>query len=440
LKSEGPLLVVDAGNLFHGRPAVAPSERPQQLEKAKLQAEAYALVGIDGMLPGVGDLAFGIATVRELATAHALPYVAANLECEGAAPFPPARVVERGGRSVGIVGVVGNSAKDPACRATEPIAAVRSAVAALDVDVVLVLSGQTIEEDEALAAAVPAVSLVVNGQARQQFDAPQPLPNGGLLLAAGSRGKQLGVVSFTLTPGASAWRDGKIRARLAEQKDGYARRRAELEGRIRDAADAATRDRLQKQADFMARKIEEVSGQLEKAAAEGGVAHEADNRLLDMGAEIADHGATAALLARAKERIAAAEPIASISALATGPFVGSSACTGCHAEEARQWGGTGHARAWTTLTATHNERDRACFSCHVTGAFHDDGPKEPGAVAGLEAVGCESCHGPGKAHAANPSAVDMVAEPDVSVCQSCHDGKQDGGRFDAATYFPKIAH
>ena len=63
-----------------------------------------------------------------------------------------------------------------------------------------------------------------------------------------------------------------------------------------------------------------------------------------------------------------------------------------------------------------------------------------GAVAGLEAVGCEACHGPGKAHVAKPPTVEMIAKPDVSVCVDCHDGKQDGGRFDHATYLPKVTH
>ena len=69
-----------------------------------------------------------------------------------------------------------------------------------------------------------------------------------------------------------------------------------------------------------------------------------------------------------------------------------------------------------------------------------DGPHDPGAVAGLEHVGCEACHGPGKAHVGNPPTVEMRASPDVSVCVGCHDGKQDEGRFDPVTYFPRVAH
>ncbi len=432
--------MVDAGNLFYGKPAVPERDRAQQIEKAKLQAAAYALVGIDAMLPGAGDLALGLPFLDGLATEHKLPYVAANLECGGSSVFPSSITIERGGLQVGIVGVVGNSAKEPGCRATEPIAAAKAAVEAARADVVIVLSGQKTEEDEALAAAVPQVSLIVNGQERQQLEQPRGLPNGGLLLASGSRGKQLGVATLTLTPGATRWRDTKILARYADQKDSYAERKKELEGRIAAAADDATRARLQKQADFMGRKIAEIEKELATEASTGGPAHQLDNALVDMGAELADHPATAALVAAAKERIAQVEPISTVSAVASGPFAGSSACTGCHATQAQQWGATGHSRAWATLAAAGSERDRACFECHVTGAFHPDGPKDPGAVAGLEGVGCESCHGPGKAHVSNPPTVEMIARPDVHVCTTCHDGKRDEGRFDAGTYLPKVVH
>ena len=134
------------------------------------------------------------------------------------------------------------------------------------------------------------------------------------------------------------------------------------------------------------------------------------------------------------------ETVSTVSAIANGPFAGSSACTGCHADQAKQWSSTAHAHAWATLVKTNNERDRACFSCHVTGALHPDGPQDPGAVAGLESVGCEACHGPGKAHAANPPAVEMIAAPGVERCVGCHDGKQDGGRFDPLTYLPQVVH
>ncbi|MES2642530.1 MAG: multiheme c-type cytochrome [Myxococcota bacterium] len=440
LRTEGPVVVVDAGNLFAGKAVVRPEERAQQVEKARLLAEAYALAGVDAMLPGAGDLALGLPTVRELAAAHALPYVAANLECGGAAPFPAYVHFERGGQSFTVVGVSGNSLKEPSCHVTEPTQAVLAAVQAAPADVVIVLSGQKVQEDEALAAAVPSVALIVNGHDRQQLEQPRALPNGGMLLSAGSRGKQLGVLAFTLTPGATVWRDGQVLARLADQRDSYSTRLAELKKRQAAATDDPSRERLAKQASFFEGKLKELDASLATAADATGPVHRATNRLVDLGAELVDHPATAALVAKAKVAIGAVETISTVSAIASGPFAGSSACTGCHADQAKQWSSTAHAHAWATLVKTNNERDRACFSCHVTGALHPDGPQDPGAVAGLESVGCEACHGPGKAHVANPPSVEMIAAPGADRCVGCHDGKQDGGRFDPLTYLPQVVH
>jgi 2',3'-cyclic-nucleotide 2'-phosphodiesterase (5'-nucleotidase family) len=440
MRAAGPVVVVDAGNLFWRSAGLSADDRPQQVEKARVQAAAYALVGIDAMLPGAGDLALGLPLVRELAEANHLPYVAANLECDGGHPFPAARVVEAGGLHIAIVGIVGNSTNAEGCHVTEPVAAARAALADNPADVVVVLSGEKLQEDDALAAALPTVSLVVNGQEREQLEQPRALPNGGLLLAAGSRGKQLGALAFTLTPGATAWRDAQVLGRLADQRDKYAARLAELELRREKAKDDAERARFDKQVTFFEKEVAGADAKLAAAAAATGPAHVAKNRLVDMGTDLADHPATAALVAAAKTAVEAIVPVDTVSALATGPFAGNGACTGCHPAQAAQWASTAHARAWTTLKGANRERDRECYSCHVTGALHPDGPHDPGAVGGLEAVGCEACHGPGRAHVGNPPTVEMIAHPDTAVCAGCHDGERDGGRFDLATYLPQVVH
>ena len=98
--------------------------------------------------------------------------------------------------------------------------------------------------------------------------------------------------------------------------------------------------------------------------------------------------------------------------------------------------------AGASLTEQRRQLDDACYSCHVTGAGHADGPATARAAEGakLVNVGCESCHGPGKAHVAAPSEVKLRRDPGVDVCIACHDGKQDEGRFDYPTYRPKVVH
>src|SRR4051794_31515944 len=106
MRKDGAVVDVDAGNLFWKNPTLTAKDRPQQEQKARLQAASFALVGIDAMLPGSGDLAMGLPFVKELAATNHLPYVAANLECDGGHPFPASLEVDSGGVHFTIVGVV----------------------------------------------------------------------------------------------------------------------------------------------------------------------------------------------------------------------------------------------------------------------------------------------------------------------------------------------
>lgn len=443
VRAEGaPVFVVDAGNLLWKGPAIRPEDRPQAEVKAGLQADALKLAGIDAMLPAQAELAFGVDWLKTLGGPDGLPWVAANLECGGQAPFPPVRTVEKGGVTLAFVGVLPAGALVAGCVAGDPVPAAKAAVASAKADAVVVLSAQKTDADERLAHEVPGVALVVNGAERKQLESASPLPGGALQLASGSRGKHLGVLRFTLTPGATTWRDEGARSVVAQRRDRHAKRVAELETKLAEAKDDKARERVEKQVAFYRKELAEADAELAALAAEGGAANLAKNELIDLAATIPDHPATASLVAKAKAAIDAATPVkgASVSALATGPFAGSASCTACHATEAAQWGATPHAKALASLEEAGRSRDRECFACHVTGAMHPAGPKDPGAVAGLENVGCEACHGPGKAHVARPADVDMTADPGEAGCTSCHDGERDGGRFVYPEYRPKVVH
>jgi hypothetical protein len=439
---------------------VPPGELGQAEVKARLMAEAVALGGIDAMLPGAGDLAFGLPFVEELARKHALPYVAANLSCDGRRPFEDALRVQRDGRAFLFVGVVGDTVDAPGCKATDAAPAVRSALAEAGTDdVVVVLSGQRGLADERLAADVPRIDFVVNGQDRDQRFTPDALSSGALRLAAGSRGKHLGVLSLTwadvgasgsASGGTARWRDVGAGAAAEEKRARLERRIAELSAKRDEAADGDAQARLDRQLAFY-RKEQQDALDAAASAAEGVGGNTVRNELRELSAAVADHAATAALVARAKAEIAtgAAHPSTSPATLGVSApgarsgasaFAGSAACAGCHVAETVQWQSTAHAHAYAALKTVGRARDQECYACHVTGAHHPDGPKSPDAVAGLEDVGCESCHGAGRAHAADPKVPMAHARPGVEVCTSCHDGVRDEGRFDPATYLEKVKH
>jgi len=93
-------------------------------------------------------------------------------------------------------------------------------------------------------------------------------------------------------------------------------------------------------------------------------------------------------------------------------FVGSETCAGCHTKAAAVWSKTPHAHATDSLVHP-GERgdvprhfDPECLSCHVTGwepqKYYpfDSGYLSLQETPQLQHNGCENCHGPGSAHVA----------------------------------------
>ena len=400
-------------------------------------------MGLDGWVPGEADLALGVGWVRDLAEKHDLPGLAANLTCGGAPLFPPSRLVTRGDVTLGVVGVLGDDLDIEGCAVSDPIAAVRGALPTLaGADLIVVLSHEGREADKALAEAVPEVDLVINGHARASFSTPEALPGDALALAAGSRGKSVGVATITLVPGASGFQaEGRVDD-LAGRLDRYRERFTAAKAQINAATTDEARERAEKRVKFYEDEVVRLEGELEVAtAAPTGPRHTLVNELIGLGTEVADHAATLALVTEAKVAVAAVElQVEAVTDAVMGPFIGGAACVSCHPGPAAQWRGTAHARAWGSLVTAGRTMDRDCYGCHATGAFHPEGPQRPSQVGELATVQCEACHGPGREHAAVPTAGQMVRSPDTSVCTTCHDGVRDEGRFDLEKYLPAVTH
>ncbi|MBM4390320.1 MAG: hypothetical protein FJ090_04290 [Deltaproteobacteria bacterium] len=397
------------------------------------------------MLPARGEFALGRAFVEAVAAEHELPYVVSNLECGTPLPWPA--VIERaeGGVNFAIYGVVSGELSVPACRAFDPARALASAPSGDTV--VVVLSDQEEAQDLALAKAVPAIDFIVVADAASPFRVPEPLPNGGLRLSNGSRGKMLGVLRGELAPGASAWRDAGTRAAKAAEVDSARARLSEVDRRIREAADDKARGRLSRQREFWQQRLAKLDAELAAAVSASGPAHQASNELVALGDDVGEHPRTHDRVQQVKATVSGATPMAQGMVedsepppAYTGAFVGSEACAGCHPVERAQWQGTAHARAWASLEAASRQFDSDCWSCHATGAFSPEGPGDPRSLGSLVNVGCESCHGAGRDHVLSPAENPLVANPPTSQCTQCHDKKQDDGRFDEATYRPRVVH
>jgi len=179
LRSKGTIFVVDAGDLYWRSNKISDIERPQQAVKAELQAHAYALAGVDAMVPSDGDFAMGRDFVQDMAKQHDLPYVTTDLVCDGKTMFPPVRTIERDGITMAVVGLVGPEVNVPGCERTDALTAVRGALDGVKADVVVLLSGEDAKTSAQIAKDVGHVDFLVVAD-RKQDDVAEVTESGAL--------------------------------------------------------------------------------------------------------------------------------------------------------------------------------------------------------------------------------------------------------------------
>jgi hypothetical protein len=132
-------------------------------------------------------------------------------------------------------------------------------------------------------------------------------------------------------------------------------------------------------------------------------------------------------------------------------YVGSEKCGECHTQAFAIWEKTPHAHATESLVKPPNERgdiprhyDPECLSCHVTGWEPQKYFPFATGYLSLEQTpllkqnGCENCHGPGSAHVAAESGAEQLMEAEIQKrrdamklplaggvaekkCMECHD-------------------
>lgn len=439
--AEAPLFVVDAGNFSMKNSRISAQARPQQRRKAEVILDAFARDPIDALGIGAKDLNLGVDWIQEAVASRSLPATLANLSCDGQQPFAGHQVVDRDGVRVGFVGVMSDMSIE-GCTVSDSAAALREEIAAMGpVNMLVVFGHGPNRDDEALAEAVPEIDVIVNGHARVTRTTPELLSNGAVQLGAGSRGKKLGVASIVMVEGADGFSITDALVDLKDRKETYARR-LESAQRNLEAEGETARARAERQVTFFTEKIAALDDEIAVIEASGDSrAHSISVKLVPLDRNVDDQPAVLAMLEAAKADIEALEAGVTVAPLTASEYIGSVACSGCHAEIFAQWQETGHARAYATLQVENRELDRDCFSCHVTGAFDASGPQHPTQVTPqLQNVGCESCHGPGRKHIAAPGQGTIVRSPGEDNCVQCHDGKQDEGRFDLSTYLPRVQH
>jgi hypothetical protein len=147
-----------------------------------------------------------------------------------------------------------------------------------------------------------------------------------------------------------------------------------------------------------------------------------------------------------------------------GQFVGAQSCKECHPTAFGIWSKTHHAHATETLTKLSPPRqfDPECLSCHSTGWNpqeyfpYETGFESLAKTPLLAGNGCENCHGPGGGHVAAERGKDLAlrnqlrammrltkATAEQQVCHKCHDA-DNSPKFHYPnafeTYWPKVEH
>ncbi|MEM9223176.1 MAG: 5'-nucleotidase C-terminal domain-containing protein [Pseudomonadota bacterium] len=227
LAADGPLLLLDAGDQFQGSLFFT-----QYLGKAA--AEIMNTIGFDAMAVGNHEFDEGPRVLRAFIDAVDFPVVMANAEIEEGTELhgavPSHTILEAGGQRYGVFGLLApdtgvTSSPGPGVTFTDPIAAARAQVAALQaegVDRIILLSHLGLPDDKRVAAAVEGIDLVVGGHSHtllsnsaEDAAGPYPVmvaaPDGDTpIVQAGAYGKYLGKIDVTFDD------DGNVTAAVGD--------------------------------------------------------------------------------------------------------------------------------------------------------------------------------------------------------------------------------
>ena len=440
-------MVLEAGDSFMPPKRMELDERSmkQRRIKAELIADGLKLSNIDAMALGATDWTIGTAWLRQMVDDKDLPVLAANLTCDGKNPYPASKIVESGGRRVGVVGITDGEVEG--CEVGDPIAALQAAFDKLgEVDVSIALLPVRTAPDMALLTNTD-LAFDIGFDARGTHTRAAGDKKGKIwMYGAGNKGKTLGILTLGFVEGATTWEPSGQTAAIQERVDRIQTRLDSTKKRAESETDPNRKALFEKQVKSYEGQLERETKLLEQAGNTKTVGNKLGNEEVQLARTIKNHEATEKLVVASKAKIGdeqtAASPNIAPHKIPEGVYAGSDACATCHRPEFLQWAGTAHARSYQTLYSEKRHMDDDCFSCHVTGAGEDDGPKSPVQVKGFRDVQCEACHGPSRAHSVDPTNAELKPnrDPGQQVCVKCHDGDNDGGRFDFPHYRPKIVH
>ncbi len=384
----------------------------QATMKFQSTVDAFKLMDYKAVTLGLDDLKLsGVELIQIAGTdgANELPFISANVVVFDASFFPKYKIIEAGGRKIGVTGVLGaeyqSKLQSSDLEFTEPATALRPVVDELKAegcDFLVLLAHASIEESAELAKQVDAFNLVVTaGGFGEPTLLPEEIPGSkAVMVQVGTKGMWGGIVGLFDDP--------------------------------------KTPIRYQKIA---------ISSQFEDSGRMLTQFANYQQRLKEVG--LSGLGATPMKHETGRQ------------------FVGSEVCGDCHTTAHDIWENSPHVHATESIVAANNDRggiprhhDPECISCHVTGwspqgyqpyATGWESLEKSEVLAGS---GCENCHGPGSEHvAAENGDIDVTSEELKELqqqmvltlekaedhCRECHD-LDNSPEFDFASYWEEVKH
>ncbi len=198
------VLVLDAGDAISGTPV-------STLFSGLPIFEVMNLMGYDLGLVGNHEFDHGWRQIEKFRASVDYPLLAATARGPDGALLGdmPYSIVERGGMRIGVIGVLTETTPSmitPLGNEGTTFASVESTLRSLvaklrpQVDVLVVLSHTGHEREQALAAAVPGIDVIVGGHSHTRVE--QPLLIGKTIVAqAHEYGKAVGVLKLEVVPG-----------------------------------------------------------------------------------------------------------------------------------------------------------------------------------------------------------------------------------------------
>ena len=408
-KEEVPVVLLMAGDTFFDTAELESARADQAIRNATTLAGILNLLDVTAVLPGRRDRAQASEVLDALRDASEFPWLAMSRDTG-------VELVEMGGLRLAVIGA------RPQAERKAVMDAVRTARGGADLAVVLIDGSR---RDANRIGAIDGVDFVIQGGLDQ--DAPLPPREAGRAWAfhASRQGQGLTVVDVYRRKKGEPFADRSEWSR--------AERAGQIDRQIEDLR--AKIEAWEKSGDIVAADVEPQRArltELEKArkALDAPAVHADRNaffaRFVELPKTAPRDGQVEKLMRKHDKAVNQANRIAfaGLKPPPLGPddvgYVGSQACSACHAPAFAWWSNHRHGVAYMTLQKRNKEFNLDCVGCHVTGYQQPGGSTVTHNLdGGLVNVGCESCHGPGAAHTADPEVAIPRHTPE-STCLVCH--------------------